>query len=209
MLNALIFDLDMTLIDSLDAATRGANLLAKHFALEEKTSQEILRAISLPTANFWLELWGCFDKAWVAYFAEEVVPKVVHYTNFYPETEPLLKAAKNKGILLGLATNRVHPWLDLASMGLASFFDTAVGASDVPKAKPEPDILINVLKQLGIGPSEAIFVGDSISDMMASKAAGIKAVGLLQSGAPSNSLYQAGAWSVCQNLGACRTILNL
>jgi phosphoglycolate phosphatase-like HAD superfamily hydrolase len=93
-------------------------------------------------------------------------------------------------------------------MDIAKYFDTAVGANDVARPKPEPDIALSVLKQLGVAPSEALFIGDSVSDMQCASKAGIKALGLMQSQASTESLYRAGADIVRKDLASSRDILN-
>jgi AHBA synthesis associated protein len=93
-------------------------------------------------------------------------------------------------------------------LDLAKYFDTAVGASDVPRAKPEPDILLTVIRQLGVDPNTAIYVGDSISDMTCARNAGIKALGLTQGGVSPEALSRAGADLIRENLAACRDVLD-
>jgi pyrophosphatase PpaX len=209
MLNTLIFDLDMTLVDSLEVCTMGAHLLADRFGLERKTEDQVLKAISLPTEEFWISLWGESRPEWQAYLYFEIIPRVINRTKIYPETTRLLSDAKAKGYLIGLATNRTNTWHDLANLNLAKYFDTAVGADDVRKPKPEPDMLLTVIRQLGVDPSEAIYIGDSLTDMACARSAGIRALGLLQGGAETESLYQNGASQVLPDLASCRDILDL
>jgi HAD superfamily hydrolase (TIGR01509 family) len=209
MLTAIIFDFDMTLVDSLEACAVGANLLADRYGLPRKTEAEVLKALSLPTKAFWACLWGKFEPEWAQYFVAEVVPQVAHLTRLFPDTEEILAAAKRRGHLLGIATNRSNPWHDLAGLGLAKWFDTAVGASDVPRPKPEPDMILTALRQLGVEASKAIYVGDSPSDMACAKGAGVKALGLLQGGATAQELSESGASVVRASLGESRDTLNL
>jgi HAD superfamily hydrolase (TIGR01509 family) len=209
MLSAIIFDLDMTLVDSLSACAAGANLLAGHFGLPEKSEAEVLKALSLPTKEFWVALWGRYESRWPSYFDEVVVPKVFKMAKLFPDTIDILSASKRKGYLLGLATNRANPWRDLAAYDMAKWFDTAVGATDVPRPKPDPDMALTVVKQLGVEPSRTIYVGDSPADMACARSAGIKALGLLQGGCDQEALLAAGADLIRPTLGACREALSL
>ncbi|MDR1658399.1 MAG: HAD family hydrolase [Deltaproteobacteria bacterium] len=208
MPSTLIFDLDMTLIDSLAACATGANLLADHFGLEHRTEEDVLKSISLPTNQFWISLWGRFEPAWEHFFTHQVIPNVFALTKFFPASIDILTSAKRKGYLLGLATNRINPWNDLVSLKIAQYFDTAVGASDVPRPKPEPDIILTVIRQLRVEPSKSLFIGDSLSDMKSARSAGVKALGLLQGGASAEELYRAGADLVRADLDSSRDILD-
>jgi phosphoglycolate phosphatase len=207
MLNTLIFDLDMTLLDTLEATTRGANLLANHFGLPPVTEAMVLVDVSLPTRDFWKGLWGNFQDEWLDFFNSNVIPEVIKYTKLYPEGEDILKSAKNKGYLLAVASNRVNPWHDLAKLDLAKYFDTVVGSSDVPRPKPEPDMLLTILAQLGVAGQSAIYLGDTTVDMNCARAADIKSIGLTQSGASAQDLFQAGATYVRDSLAGCRDII--
>ncbi|MDR1111384.1 MAG: HAD family hydrolase [Deltaproteobacteria bacterium] len=207
MLSALIFDLDMTLIDSLEACTVGANLLARKFGLPEKTESDVIKAITLPTKEFWAELWGDFREEWQIFFRDTVLAEVFHYTRLFPEAEDILRSAKSKGLLLASATNRSNPWHDLAALDIAKYFDTVVGASDVPRPKPEPDMIMAVLRQLGVEAQSAIYVGDSPIDMACAAGAGVRALGLAQGGSSPESLHQAGAAVVRPSLADSRDVL--
>ena len=141
------------------------------------------------------------------FFNSKVIPEVINHTRLYPEGEDILRSAKNKGYLLAVASNRTNPWHDLAKLDLAKYFDTVVGSTDVPRPKPEPDMLLTIIAQLGVEAQSAIYLCDTVSDMSCAKAADIKALGLTQSGAAEEELFQAGATYVRPTLAACRDIL--
>ena len=64
----------------------------------------------------------------------------------------------------------------LVEHGLERCFDIVVSALDVKNPKPHPDLLLKILEHFGIKPSQAIYVGDSVLDEMAAKAAGVPLV---------------------------------
>ncbi|MDR1049528.1 MAG: HAD family hydrolase [Deltaproteobacteria bacterium] len=207
MINTLIFDIDMTLVDSLDACRVGANMMARNFGLREVTREDVLKVMTLTTREFWETLWGGFEPEWLDYFAHVVVPQVRHLSKMFPEAEDILKSAKKRGFLLAVATNRANPWLDLGVLGIAKYFDTAVGCTDVPRPKPEPDMLLTVLRQLGVEASSALYAGDSPLDMRCAAAAGIRSLGLTQSDATPGMLSAAGASAVRPSLAEARDVL--
>ncbi|MDR1036603.1 MAG: HAD family hydrolase [Deltaproteobacteria bacterium] len=201
MISTLIFDIDLTLVDSLEACVKGTNLLAKEFGLPEKTDKEVLDNISLAIVPFWEAMWGRFEPEWQAYFDANIMPILDLNRPLYPGAEDVLREARKRGITLAVATNRENPWLDLADMGIAQYIDTAVGPGDGVKPKPCPDIPQLAIKQLHTDASLTVLVGDSAYDMASARAAGIRPLGLTQGGTSETELFDAGAWMVCKDLG--------
>jgi HAD superfamily hydrolase (TIGR01509 family) len=200
MIRTLIFDLDLTLVDSLGACVEGTNMVARHFGLAEKGPEEVLAAISLPLGPFWEAMWGRLDPAWQEYFDLHVADAIDLNRPLYPGCVDLLQVARRQGIVLGVATNRMNPWLDLASMGIAQYFDTAVGPESGARPKPFPDIPQLAVKQLHADASSTVLIGDSAFDMNSARDAGIRALGLTQGGTTEQELMAAGAWLVRRDL---------
>jgi len=70
------------------------------------------------------------------------------------------------------------------------------GADDVEAAKPEPDLIQVALERAGVGPDEAVFVGDTVWDVEASAKAGVPCVAVLTGGISGAELRDAGAVAV-------------
>ncbi|MDR2300505.1 MAG: HAD family hydrolase [Deltaproteobacteria bacterium] len=207
MLNTLIFDLDLTLLDSLSATVKGANLLADRFNLPEVTEAKILEGLALPTKEFWINAFGEFKDEWQDFLERKVLPEINRNIKLYPEGEDILKSAKRKGYLLAVASNRAKPWHDLADLNLAKYFDTVVGSLDVLRPKPAPDMLLTIVAQLGVDLQSVIYVGDAEADMNCAKAADIIAIGLTQGGSTPEKLFNAGATYVRPTLASSRDLL--
>lgn len=75
-----------------------------------------------------------------------------------------------------------------------------VTANDVTAHKPDPEGVLKALDKLGVGPQEAVVLGDHRYDMMAAKAAGVYAIGVSHGFSAPNELVIAGADAVCANL---------
>jgi phosphoglycolate phosphatase-like HAD superfamily hydrolase len=61
---------------------------------------------------------------------------------------------------------------ELEELEINDMFSIIVGYEDVPEPKPDPSGMILALNSLGVQPQEALFVGDSLADITASRAAG-------------------------------------
>jgi HAD superfamily hydrolase (TIGR01509 family) len=84
-----------------------------------------------------------------------------------------LTALKGK-VELAICTNRAASMeMIIEDFGLEGFFGCIMTAGKVANPKPHPEPLLKVLEHYGIGPQEALFVGDSAVDMQAATAAGV------------------------------------
>ena len=196
----VILDFDMTLVNSLFAITRGLNRMAGHFGLKNVTEAEVMTVMHLECQAMWSGLWGAYDPVWYDFFIAHMAGEEKNYLTVVPGAVDFLRDLKKKRLSLALATNRDRPWEALAAVGLAPYFDSAVGAMEVAYGKPAPDMLYLVMERLQADPNLTIFIGDSPSDMTAAARAGVRGVGLLEGGGNSDELLAAGAWLVLAGL---------
>jgi phosphoglycolate phosphatase len=107
-------------------------------------------------------------------------------TKLYPGVREVLKSLKNSsGLKLSIATADVYtPTVEtLRNCGIDGLIDYVVCADMVEREKPAPDMVEKTLDVLGVGPSRAALVGDSIVDMEMGKSAGLGlVVGVLEGG---------------------------
>jgi len=87
------------------------------------------------------------------------------HVQVYPDVEPTLSGLKAKGLKLGLVSNGFKQDLDdvLGALELKRWFDAIVCIDSCSCAKPDKQIFLYALGQLGIEPYEAVFVGDSVA----------------------------------------------
>jgi phosphoglycolate phosphatase len=101
-------------------------------------------------------------------------------TVVYPGVRDTLKWLHKQGVEMALITNKperfVAPLLD--QMKIGRYFKWIIGGDTLPKKKPDPAALFFVMKMANIPASQSLFVGDSRSDVLAAKAAGVKCVAL-------------------------------
>ena len=92
--------------------------------------------------------------------------------------EAALRGMRGAGLGLGIATNGSGAAAAgiVASLGLGGLFDAIVGADDVDRGKPAPDMILLACERAGVEPGASVYVGNSPVDMMAGRAAGCVAV---------------------------------
>jgi phosphoglycolate phosphatase len=115
----------------------------------------------------------------------------------------LLGRLKQEGFQLALATNdeRVDTDAVLAFLGIGHLFDAVVCAGEVNPPKPHPETVLAICRRLSVLPGEAVFVGDTVGDMVAGKRAGLALTfGVLEGGVTPREELEAVADAVLESL---------
>lgn len=101
-----------------------------------------------------------------------------------PDARAVVAELRSRGFGQALITNTPSPLAReiLAKAGLE--LDAVVGGTDVPEAKPAPDMVREACRRLGVSAGEAFVVGDSRYDSEAARAAGMRFVGVRMDGDP-------------------------
>jgi HAD superfamily hydrolase (TIGR01549 family) len=128
-----------------------------------------------------------------------------HYrTDYLPCVEGVLRELSQR-YMVALLSNTMsdHPRVLLRESGYDRYFDYILCSRDVGVRKPNPEIFRIVLRELGVGPEEAVHVGDSVeADMVGARDAGITGVWVRSPDQPPWSGYAIG--SVCELPGLLR-----
>jgi HAD superfamily hydrolase (TIGR01509 family) len=95
-----------------------------------------------------------------------------------PGVEQILQDARRLGLKLGLASSSSCKWVEghLKERGLRLYFDAVRAADDVHLTKPDPELYLAVLRELGVSGAEAVALEDSPNGIRAAKAAGMYCV---------------------------------
>lgn len=120
-----------------------------------------------------------------------------------PGVRPLLERMKADGLRLVLASSAKDEELEghLRLLRIDDLLDARTGADDAERAKPWPDIFQAALRTLpGVGPDEAVVIGDSPWDAKAARRAGIPMIGVLTGGFGEEALRGSGAIAVYRDL---------
>lgn len=184
MIKAIIFDMDGTVLNTLDDIWVAVNHALKQKGLPSKSQDDIKKAVGngafklieriVPRSYSLEETKDLFHSYQAYYDAHSAV-----YTKPYEGILELLKKLKKKGFLLGVVSNKFeHLVQGLNTDVFMNLFDVAVGEVKGIPIKPAPDMVFKALDILNVAPNESIFVGDSEVDMDTAFHAHVTSVGV-------------------------------
>ena len=168
--DTVVFDMDGTLLNTLDDIADGVNYILRQYQYPEKSLDEVRRAVGNGARQLMrLMLPGGeenprFDhilKEYGAYYQAHCQEK----TRAYEGIPELLGALKEKGVKLAIVSNKGDGAVkELNRQYFAENIETAVGERPGIRRKPEPDSVLEALRILGSTRERALYVGDSEVD---------------------------------------------
>jgi phosphoglycolate phosphatase len=199
----IIFDWDGTLMDSIPKIVNCFKQAALRSGIPEPKTNEVTAVIGLSLEVAIATLFSEYRALWpelidgyqACYKEQDNLNPVV-----FSGTLGLLEELRDHGLLLAIATGKSRKGLDrvLNCSGLSHFFITSRTA-DEASSKPAPDMLEQILKELGITTNSALMVGDSLLDMQMAKCANIDAVAMGWGAADTLTLSATDALMVCKD----------
>ncbi len=174
-IKVVAFDCDGVLFDSIDANIAYYNQILKYFGKPLLTS-ELLEYANMHTGD---EVIARLFENKESFQAAQIYRKQMGYFRFIPimKLEPHLISLMewlNPKTRTAIATNRADTiQAVLEEFSLVKYFDLVVGSADVARPKPDPEILNKILDHFDADPRQTVYVGDSLLDEQAAKAAGV------------------------------------
>lgn len=202
MPNAVIFDLNGTLLDSVDLhalAWQQAMLKFGHDVAFEEVRGQIGKGGDKLIPVFLSEAeqrdHGKQLDEWRGQRFKSAFLPLVRPFSAVPN---LLRRVRDVGLRVAIASSAKPEELEnyLAIAEIADLVDVAASSEDVEESKPAPDIFQVVLKKLGIEGCEAVAIGDTHYDAAAAGKVGIPTIGVLCGGFTETSLREAGCVDV-------------
>lgn len=184
-IKAVIFDLDNTLVDFVEAKIKACRavverlgcgdadellryfLRSKHGFESHENIADYLRDKGIYSEELYRECCKIYDKV------------KLENIKLYPGIREVLSSLRQKGVKLAVVTDAEngHAISRLKKAGLEKYFDVIISADMTGKRKPEPDSLLLALKKLEVKAEEAAIVGDSLGrDIEAGKRLGMLTV---------------------------------
>lgn len=188
-IEAVAFDLDGTLVDSVADLADAANAMRRELGIAPLQEAVLLSFIgdgigrlvhraltndheSLADNDLWEKGFALF----VRHYAENLTVR----TRAYPQVVDTLGLLKTLGLPLAVVTNKSERFARaiLKNLELADIFSLLLGGDSLPEKKPAALPLLHVCEAFAIAPEKLLMVGDSRNDILTARAAGTKVVGV-------------------------------
>jgi len=215
-IKAIIFDMDGTLIDSVDLYHTIVKDIMNWLGMKMTLSKELLfeclsRGIRISDVLFPSnveareEMVERFRTRALQAFREIFSRGEVELID---GVEGLFHELSQRGFSLAIVTSSttdiIVPFL--RAKRLHAYLDCVLGRNEVTRLKPFPDPLVKCLDMLTIAPGESVYVGDSVVDIQAGKAAGTGTIGVLTGASDLNRLKKEAPDAILDSVGDLLTI---
>lgn len=194
-----IFDLDGTLLDTLEDLANAVNYSLSQMNYPVHTIDEIRsyigngirmlirRAVPQETDE------GDYNKT-LSVFKEYYLAHIADFTKPYDGIINVLDELKSKGCALAVVSNKSD---DAAKAVVETFFgnrfDMVIGKMDCFPTKPEPDSVLYVMETLGLNKNETVYIGDSEVDVQTAHNASLQCIGVTWGNRDKEELISNGA----------------
>jgi pyrophosphatase PpaX len=193
MIKAVLLDFDGTLIDSVDSVWKEYQRTAAVLKLPERGFEDFARQLGKPWEAALLSLWpGVDTKKFTDVYRLE--KEQVRAIDGVPEALAAIKRRCKLGVLTSRGSKTL--FLHLESTGIGTkIFDLILHKESLRNHKPNPEALYQACEELGVTPSEAVYVGDSVVDAECAQKAGMQFIGVLTGGATRADFEKKGVSS--------------
>lgn len=194
--DAVIFDLDGTLADTIPLIVASFNAACALPLQREFSHEEVIARFGIPDADMVRrELQGVpaetVESAIANFFQH--YEKEHAMAHIFPGINELLSALQERKIPLGVMTGKGRPSAEitLRALGWNKIFGSVVTGDDVQHQKPHPEGVLRAALELNVLPHRCVFIGDSPADIGAGKAAGMITVAALWHNFYENALRES------------------
>lgn len=200
MIKAVIFDLDGTLVNSLEDLATAGNHALNFFGFPTHETEKYKYFVGNGMSNLIYRILP--EKSRDEETHKMVLDEFLKYyklhsndkTYVYSGIKELICVLKSKNIKVAVVTNKAHgPAAEVIAATLPNTFDLVFGQRPEIPTKPDPTLTLMAMEELGVAPNECVFIGDSGMDVKTGVNSGALPVGVLWGFRKADELLENGA----------------
>lgn len=185
MLKAVIFDLDGTLVNTLEDLCDSTNYALEKYGFEKRELSKFNKLVgsgvlnlieqAISTRPFTEEEKQTVFNCFMTHYRGNFLTKSLPYEGMYE----CVKTLKENGVKLAVVSNKIDEMTQkIVNELFSGEFSEVFGKVEEYPIKPDPTLTLEVIKRLGVKPCETAFVGDSEVDIKTAKNAGCVSIGV-------------------------------
>lgn len=200
----IIFDMDGTLLNTLEDLTDAVNYALREMGMPERTIEEVRTFVGNGVQKLIERAipGGLNNPKFEETFAQFKEYYRVHCndkTGPYEGVLPLLRELKTEGYALAIVSNKLDSAVkELAKVYFEGIVPVAIGERPGVAKKPAPDMVQTALEELGVSAETAVYVGDSEVDLMTAKNSGLPCIAVLWGFRDEGFLREQGAVNIAR-----------
>ncbi|MDO4744539.1 MAG: HAD family hydrolase [Clostridia bacterium] len=201
MIKLCIFDMDGTLVNTIDTIAHFGNSALEKFGFEAIPTDEYKLMVGNGSdilVKRMLERCGGNPEEYKtvhSYYVETYDNDFLYLTAPYAGIVEMLKEIKAKNVSTAVLSNKDHQTAGKVSDELfeKGLIDLCVGARPGVELKPAPDAVFEIMEHFGVTKEECLYIGDTATDIKTAKNAGLYSIGVLWGFRDEEELRTAGA----------------
>jgi len=192
----VVYDLDGTLVDTLQDITDAANHMLRALGLPPLPAEAVRRYIGRGVRQLVADCLGTEDPErlgrGLTIYRAHYGRHLLDHSRLYPGARELLDHFKDR--TQAVITNKPNPYSRqiLERLGVEGYFAAIVGGDAEHPRKPDPAAMRSLMDQAGVAPAQTLFVGDSTIDVETGRNAGVLTVAVLHGLGDADALERAG-----------------
>jgi pyrophosphatase PpaX len=206
---AVLFDFDGTLADTIDLILKSYDHAVTAYGYEHPDPEVLRKWIGVPLVDTFQSLFPGLPDAAIEVYDEWSREHVGELVEIFPGMDELLADLAAAGIATGIVTSRRRDSFELVAgaVGVLDLVPVTVTADEGERHKPDPAPLLQAARLLGVEPMNATYVGDAVVDVQAAKAAGMRAIVLPRGAATEDELCGSGPDALLHSTAELRELL--
>ena len=206
-IKAVIFDLDGTLLNTLEDLTDSTNAALQQYSYPTRTIDEVRRFVGNGVKLLMLRALGIEKPEDNADFEDIFAAFRAHYaehsndhTRPYDGVLELMERLRDAGIEMAIVSNKLDAAVkQLNEIYFSEYISVAIGENEAAgvRKKPAPDTVYAALRELGVTAEESIYIGDSEVDLATAKNSGLPCISVLWGFRDKECLLEHGAQTLC------------